>query len=132
MMNENGQEATNRFDIAFEGSTEAPLSFNVNVITPNGFTGQLTLRGKDGDAALFKRRIKGFLEWLDTEGFETTQKGRYYPNPPAPSGNSVNAPDPTPQPDWCPIHRVQMKRREKDGQVWYSHKAGDDWCRGSE
>ena len=31
---------------------------------------------------------------------------------------------------WCPIHNVKMKRREKDGQTWYSHKTKDGWCRG--
>ena len=31
---------------------------------------------------------------------------------------------------WCPIHKVKMKRREKDGGVWYSHKTKDGWCRG--
>lgn len=31
---------------------------------------------------------------------------------------------------WCLIHNVKMKRRKKDGQVWYSHKTKDGWCRG--
>jgi len=40
-----------------------------------------------------------------------------------PPGQSTN-------PSWCPIHKVEMKRREKDGQVWYSHKTKDGWCGG--
>jgi len=36
----------------------------------------------------------------------------------------------SPDPSWCPIHKVKMKRREKNGGVWYSHKAKDGWCRG--
>lgn len=36
-----------------------------------------------------------------------------------------------PDPAWCPIHAVAMKRHEKDGNAWYSHKAPDGtWCRG--
>lgn len=31
---------------------------------------------------------------------------------------------------WCPIHNVEMKRWEKDGRVWFSHKVGDQWCTG--
>ena len=34
-------------------------------------------------------------------------------------------------PGYCKVHRVAMKRHEKDSQVWYSHKAPDgSWCRG--
>ena len=32
---------------------------------------------------------------------------------------------------WCDIHDVQMKRHEKDGSAWYSHKIDEDtWCHG--
>jgi hypothetical protein len=32
---------------------------------------------------------------------------------------------------WCPIHKTEMKYREKDGEGWYSHKLKDDsWCNG--
>jgi len=48
--------------------------------------------------------------------------------------NSQKAPqkpsEQPPDPSWCPIHKVKMKRRKKDGQVWYSHKTKDGWCRG--
>ena len=34
-------------------------------------------------------------------------------------------------PGYCKTHRVAMKRHEKNGEVWYSHKAPDgSWCRG--
>ena len=36
-------------------------------------------------------------------------------------------------PAWCPVHNCQMTRKEKNGDVWYSHKAPDgSWCRGGE
>ena len=34
-------------------------------------------------------------------------------------------------PGYCKIHRCAMKRHEKNGEAWYSHKdAGGAWCRG--
>ena len=48
--------------------------------------------------------------------------------------NSQKAPQkPSEQPtdpSWCTIHNVKMKRRQKNGGVWYSHKTKDGWCRG--
>jgi len=33
----------------------------------------------------------------------------------------------------CPIHGVPMRRHERDGDVWYSHRLADGtWCRGGE
>lgn len=33
----------------------------------------------------------------------------------------------------CPIHNVAMKRREADGDTWYSHRLEDkSYCRGVE
>lgn len=46
--------------------------------------------------------------------------------PPTPPSEPEKATDPS----WCPIHNVKMKRREKGSQAWYSHKAGDAWCKG--
>ena len=34
----------------------------------------------------------------------------------------------------CPKHRVPMRKRERQGDIWYSHNAGGEgeelWCRG--
>ncbi len=46
------------------------------------------------------------------------------------SGKAPALPDGSPDPAWCSIHQVTMKRRESNGQVWYSHKVGDGWCKG--
>lgn len=32
---------------------------------------------------------------------------------------------------FCSIHRVEMKRWEKDGQTWYSHRHNGGWCKGA-
>lgn len=55
------------------------------------------------------------------------------------NGNGKHEPeaplDEDPDPE-CPIHQVPLTRHEKDGEVWFSHKAkgkrGDYWCRGGE
>jgi hypothetical protein len=31
---------------------------------------------------------------------------------------------------WCPIHQCEMKRWDKEGRVWYSHKVDGVWCNG--
>lgn len=37
---------------------------------------------------------------------------------------------PPPRPEhWCEVHHCDFKRYERNGQVWYSHKAGTSWCR---
>ena len=30
---------------------------------------------------------------------------------------------------WCTLHNCQMKRRDKNGHVWYSHKVGNTYCK---
>lgn len=45
----------------------------------------------------------------------------------APEGDTQGDPN---DPAWCTIHREWMKRREKDGDYWYSHRVGDQWCNG--
>jgi hypothetical protein len=34
------------------------------------------------------------------------------------------------QPILVPIHECEMKRWEKDGRIWYSHKVDGKWCTG--
>ena len=31
----------------------------------------------------------------------------------------------------CTVYRSEMKRREKNGKIWYSHKVGDKYCKGN-
>jgi hypothetical protein len=31
---------------------------------------------------------------------------------------------------FCPIHECEMRKWEKNGRVWYSHKVGNEWCSG--
>ena len=46
----------------------------------------------------------------------------------------VSAPEPPPAPEqtehWCHEHQTEFKKHERQGKVWYSHKAPDGkWCR---
>ncbi|MEE9145792.1 MAG: hypothetical protein V3U27_00140 [Candidatus Tectomicrobia bacterium] len=50
--------------------------------------------------------------------------------PPAPREEAANEyPN---DPGWCSIHQTEMRRHEKNGDVWYSHKDAetDRWCKG--
>lgn len=104
-------ESTNKPEAPF---TEAPASWNTRYVTPEGFICQITLRGETGKDLLEKAGIA--LAFLLEHGFQPDQK----PN------NNGNGPG-----KQCPIHHVEMRRFEKDGRTWYSHKADDGaWCRG--
>ena len=114
-----------------ERFAEAPASWNTKYLRSDGFVCQLTLRGTDGGDLLPK--TDKAIEWLiahdckPMNGFKVSgqSNGPANSNKPAPKLENGQA-----DPAWCPIHGCAMKRREKDGQVWYSHKAGDAWCRG--
>ena len=117
---------------------EAPASWNTRYVTPEGFECQLTLRGESGLDLLEK--VQGAIAFLLKSG--CTPVAFAYSKPrstPAPSNNGHNGN--SEQSDngnghnqdersFCPIHQCEMKRWEKDGRVWYSHKAGDQWCTG--
>jgi hypothetical protein len=37
--------------------------------------------------------------------------------------------EPEPSRLWCERHQTWLQRREKNGNVWYSHKTAEGWCR---
>jgi hypothetical protein len=43
---------------------------------------------------------------------------------PTPAPTSPAAPE-----HYCQEHKTQFKRYEKDGHVWRSHRAGNQWCK---
>ena len=117
------------------GFTEAPASWNVRYITPEGFSCQLTLRGESGADLLPKTETA--IKWLLEHNYRPANG--YNGNNDGQQGNGKAGDEPksaptladgTPDPGWCAIHNCAMKRRERDGQVWYSHKVGDTWCKG--
>ena len=103
--------------------TEAPASWNVRYINPSGYVCQLTLRADQGSELL--TRAEKALVHLTDNGCQPVNGNGYKP-PAAP--RSRNDQDSAVR---CSIHEVSMNRREKNGKVWYSHKAPDgSWCNG--
>lgn len=105
--------------------TEAPASVNIK-FTFNGYDTMLTLRGDSGADVLPK--LQTAIGWLADHGAE--------PNGGSIARDNGNGNGNEPEAHVCPIHHVAMRRREKNGDVWYSHKAinpetgAEYWCRG--
>ena len=111
---------------------EAPASANFRIRHPSGIDVQFTVRNHKLSTVM--TRVEYVIKALTDKGWN-----RMAPPAVAPAGPPSGPPqaDPPQQPSqpqapqgWCSIHGVQMKYREKDGQGWWSHKAGDIWCRG--
>ena len=110
---------------------EAPASWNTRYVSPEGFECQLTLRAESGSELLEK--VNSAIVYLlnnDCVPYTYNRGGYRTPaNNKSTNGNNADKDQPD-DPAWCPIHQCQMKRWEKDGRVWYSHKVDDDWCKG--
>ena len=105
------------------GFTEAPASWNSKYIHPSGFMCQITLRAETGAELLSK--VQNAIDYLlasDCQPYTFNRNG-YSNNSSSTNGDGNDA-------SWCPIHECHMKKWEKDGRVWYSHKVNGDWCKG--
>lgn len=122
--------------------TESPVSWNTRYITPEGFECQLTLRGETGQEVLEK--ANNALSYLLKVGCQPAVYNKGFSRKPSSNGgekgsngNSSNQGNTQTNnnghnPNWCSIHNCEMKKWEKDGRVWYSHKVDGDWCTGKE
>jgi len=116
---------TPKSDVLF---TESPVPWNTRYITPEGFECQLTLRGESGQEVLDKANAA--IAHLLSNGCSPVIN-RYASNSKASASNPENGNGGSSNGNsWCPIHNVEMKRWEKDGRSWFSHKDGDGWCSG--
>jgi hypothetical protein len=110
---------------------EAPASWNTRYVNQEGFECQLTLRAESGSELLEK--VNSAITYLlnnDCVPYTYNRGGFRGPtNKKSAKGNNQDR-DQSDDPAWCSIHQCEMKRWEKDGRVWYSHKSGDDWCKG--
>jgi hypothetical protein len=96
---------------------EAPASWNTRYSTPTGFVCQITLRSETGLDLLEK--ADAALSFLLEQGYS-----------PCDNNNNHHGSIDT---RWCPIHQCEMRRWEKEGRSWYSHKLEDGgWCRGKQ
>jgi len=96
--------------------TEAPASWNTSYITPEGYVCRITLRGENGKDLLEKAGVA--LTFLMQHGCTPEQK--------FPRNNKGG------ETKQCSIHKCNMRRYEKDGKSWFSHRADDgSYCYGT-
>ena len=99
--------------------TEAPASINFRVVDNDGYNFQITLR--DTDEMKLMTRTGKLKVWLASKNI-------------VPENQPLAAPQqdgfPAADPGYCTIHSTAMKQRGSGGDTWFSHKVGDDWCRG--
>ena len=105
--------------------TESPASWNTRYITPDGFTCQFTLRGTNGkdliekaNSALAHLREQGCIPFFG------------YPRGNGNQRDSSNSSGSNNDSIWCDIHQQEMRKWERDGKSWYSHKVNGEWCYG--
>ena len=105
---------------------ESPASWNTRYVTEDGFTCQLTLRAVNGKELIVKGATAlGYLKEQGCIPYMGYSKGSSNGN--NNGGNSKSNNGST----WCPIHDIEMKRWEKEGRVWHSHKTAEGaWCKG--
>ena len=88
--------------------------------TLHGHEVMVTLRGVD--FASVKAQVEQASEWL------SVQAPAQPPTQPPTQGTTQPAHEDSP---YCHAHKAVLKRYERNGQVWYSHKlANGQWCRG--
>lgn len=104
---------------------ESPASWNTKYVDDTGFICMLTLRAESGQELLDK--VDAALAHIMGEGAVPYSYGNGHKSPNSShansNGNGHNS-------DLCPIHGVEMKRYEKNGKSWHSHKTADGWCNG--
>lgn len=101
-----------------EGLPEAPVSWNCRYRSSQGFDCQLTLRGTEPAEVL--RRGADLMRRMSEAGCTPTTGYRVH----GAGGNGGER-------KVCKLHNAEMRRHEKDGEVWYSHKLADGtWCKG--
>jgi hypothetical protein len=135
--NNNQPNGTKSSDLSFD---EAPASWNTRYLDPNGFECQITLRGETGSELLEKATSavaylmkNGCIPYSYRSGAgrkegssRQTQggtNGNLKTNPDGKENSNGNS-------SWCPIHQCEMKKWDKEGCVWYSHKVDGKWCNG--
>ena len=115
--------------------TEAPASWNTRYVTPAGFICQITLRGDSGKDLLERANVA--LNWLMENNFmpcENTYKPKFDGKKSSNNNQATNSSNQSSNgqaPTTCSIHQCEMRRFEKNGRVWFSHKTDDGgWCNG--
>jgi len=125
-------DANNNHNTKVNDFPEAPASWNTRYIDPHGFDCQITLRGETGSDLLEKatNAINYLLKNGCTPYVYYRNGSRQTESKVGVSKNEEVKNDGKDNPAWCPIHQCEMKRWDKNGRVWYSHKVDGEWCSG--
>ena len=125
-------DANNNHNTKVNDFPEAPASWNTRYVDPNGFECQITLRGESGSELLEK--VTNAINYLLKNGctpYTYYRNGiRQAESKPVETKKDEGQSNSMDNPAWCPIHQCEMRRWDKDGRVWYSHKVDGEWCRG--
>jgi hypothetical protein len=125
-------DANNNHNTKVNDFPEAPASWNTRYVDPNGFECQITLRGETGSDLLEK--AANAINYLLKNGcvpYVYYRNGsRQTESKMEESKKEEGKGDGNDNPARCPIHQCEMKRWDKNGRVWYSHKADGEWCSG--
>ena len=115
---------------------EAPASWNTRYINPEGFECQLTIRGEKG-AEVLEKASAALAHLLKSDcipyAYHCKNHRALQASVDDAKGNgNGNANDASANHDasFCPIHQCEMRRWEKDGRIWYSHKVNGERCKG--
>jgi len=104
--------------------TEAPASWNCKYTSSHGFDCMLTLRA--GDPLELLKTANAIMAKMAEAGVKPAGNGHAAAN-----GNGGGQPAASDNPAWCVIHGCEMRKHEKNGETWYSHKGPDGgWCNG--
>ena len=125
-------DANNNHNGKVNDFPEAPASWNTRYITPEGFECQITLRGENGTELLEKAgKAITYLLYNACTPYTYYRNGSRQVERKPKEGNKEELKDNgNDNPAWCPIHQCEMKRWDKNGRVWYSHKVDGKWCSG--
>jgi ribonucleotide reductase alpha subunit len=125
-------DANNNHNNKVNDFPEAPASWNTRYVDPNGFECQITLRGDSGSELLEKatNAINYLLKNGCTPYTYYRNGSRQVETKPDESKKDEVKSNGKDNPAWCSIHQCEMKRWDKNGRVWYSHKVDGEWCSG--
>lgn len=125
-------DANNNHNGKVNDFPEAPASWNTRYITPEGFECQITLRGENGTELLEKagKAIVYLLSNTCTPYTYYRNGSRQVESKPEESKKEEGKSNGKDDPAWCPIHQCEMRRWDKNGRIWYSHKVDGKWCSG--
>lgn len=117
---------------------EAPASWNCRFTDANGFECMLTIRGETGLELLEKAGVatsylleNGCTPYVYSRASFRPVEAKSTDESPNDNGNhGGNGHNGNASQTWCPIHHVEMRRWDKNGRSWYSHKVDSGWCSG--